>query len=60
MMLQVNESDWKMLRNLHEITCTSCLSESYPAALSSVNVPRHASLLYAVWLRTRLAWTNSS
>ncbi len=39
--------------DLHEITCTSCLPESAPAALSSVNVPRHASLL-------RLAWTNSS
>ena len=39
--------------NLDETTCTSCLSESAPAALSSVNVPRRASIL-------NLAWTNST
>ena len=39
--------------NLDETTCTSCLSESAPVALSSVNVPRHASIL-------SLAWTNST
>ena len=41
------------LRNCAEIIHTLCLSESAIAALSSVSVPRHASLL-------RLALTNSS
>ena len=42
-----------LLRSRAEIIHTLCLSESAIAALSSVNVPRHASLL-------RLALTNSS